>query len=89
MNVVRPPTITMVKVIVANMTVTFVGVFAAGVFRAAPEIASVPEKLAFTQMTVLFVAVFDTRNLICAPRRPFTPIYNDPMVTLTAVWEPA
>jgi hypothetical protein len=64
-------------------------VIAAGVFLAAPEMASVPEKVAFTQMTELFVAEIDTKNRIWAPMRPFAGIYNDPIVTFTAVCDPA
>ena len=68
MNVVRPPTITMVNVIGAKFTVTFVGVLAPAKFRGVFEIASVPVKLAFTHMTEESVAEAETKNLICAPR---------------------
>jgi hypothetical protein len=79
----------MVNVIVARMTVTFDFVTALSVVLGARDIASVPEKLAFTQMTELFVAMLETKNLICAPMRPPTGTYKDPIVTFTDVCDPA
>jgi hypothetical protein len=87
---VRPPTIEAEKVTtVITRTVTDAGVFAVGTDIDLEEISSVPVKLAFTRMTVLFKAEGETKNLICAPIRPLAGTYIDPIVTFTAVCEPA